>query len=87
MYTTTIIDYDTSNPSTVPMAFFAFIDAYRSQHRHPTLAVLGSRLTEVRDESGGRSVRSSALDVHTCPREPTAHQIHVHPVPRLPAPL
>ena len=39
------------------------------------LAPLGSRLTEVREGNGGRSVLNSALDVHTCSRGPLLTQI------------
>ena len=66
-----------------PMVRFALVNTQRVQHKHPVLALLDSRLTEVREGSGGRVVRSSGTNGCTCSREHTAHLIHVLSVPWL----
>ena len=76
IYNSNYYNYDIGNRSAVPIGFFMLVITHQNQHKYSFLALLSSRLTEVREENGSYSVRSSALDVHTCSPGPTAHLIH-----------
>ena len=54
-------DDDTSNRSAAPVVFFAFVNTQRTQHNRSVLALLGSRLNEIREGSKGHCVRSTCI--------------------------